>query len=180
MKKLMIVAFMLALCLCLSLVCYAQSEAHTVQETAAENEIDVQTYVMEKIVPVAVAALTSALAFLATIGTVARSLKSLKDTKESFSDEAKERAIFFESGIELLDEKARELKELVSDVPRLKRELEALTQECRLNSEILTLGFSSNSDVIKSGKGKKMAMLLEKSKDISSSDEINPSSEFVK
>ena len=173
MRKIAFVIFVLMLCLCFAGVCFASG-------TEQANKFDIKTYVMEKIVPVAVATLTSAAAFLATIGTVARSLKSLKDTKESFSDEAKERALFFESGIELLEEKAQELKELVSDVPKLKQELEALTQECRLNSEILSLGFSSNGEVIRSGKGKKMVALLEKSKSFSSSNEINPPSEFVK
>ena len=119
---------------------------------------------MDKIVPVAVAVLTSALAFVATLGTIAKSLKALKDTKDAFKDEAKERTVFFECGIEMLNEKAQELTELVSDVPKLKEELTELAQECRLNSEILALGFSANSEVIKSGKGKKMAVLLENAK----------------
>ena len=170
MKKIIGVAFALALCLCMSTACFAQGE----------GEIDVKTYVQEKIVPVAVAALTSAIAFLATIGTVARSLKSLKDTKDSFADEAKERAVFFESGMALLEDKAQELKAMVEGVPELKSKIEELTQKEELLAEILSLGFSANSEIVKSGKGKRMALLLEKSKDFSSNNEINPSSEFVK
>ena len=169
MKKVLFIAFTLMLGLCLSIGCFAQEEGQDVEapsptEAVKEQENDIKAYIMDKIVPIAVAVLTSAVAFLATLGTIARSLKALKDTKDAFKDEAKERAIFFESGIEMLDEKTQELKELVEDVPRLRGEISALAEECRLNSEILTLGFSANSEVIKSGKGKKMAALLENAK----------------
>ncbi len=190
MKKVLFIALALVLCLCLSVGCFAQDEGRDVgaprngsSETpsvncvdtslkdgglnttpTAEGGIDIKAYIMDKIVPVAVAVLTSALAFIATLGTIAKSLKALKDTKDAFKDEAKERAVFFECGMEMLSEKAQELTELVSDVPKLKEELTELAQECRLNSEILALGFSANSEVIKSGKGKKMSILLENAK----------------
>ena len=173
MKKILIVAFALVLCLCMSTMCFAQGEKQA-------EAVDIKAYVQEKIVPVAVAVVTSALAFLATIGTVARSLRALKDTKESFTDEARERAVFFESGIALLEDKAQELKEAVEGVPELKSKIEELTQKEELLAEILSLGFSANSEIVKSGKGKKMVQLLEKSKNFSSNNEINPSSEFVK
>ena len=182
MKKVLFTVFIVALCLCLGVVCAAQeeglheekllpstaltppSEMEAEDKNSVSETIDVKAYIMDKIVPVAVAVLTSALAFLATLGTIAKSLKALKDTKEAFSDEAKERAVFFECGMEMLTEKTEELKELVSDVPKLKGELLALSEECRLNSEILTLGFSANSEVVRSGKGKRMAQLLENAK----------------
>ena len=202
MKKVLFIAFIVALCLCLGVGCFALTEREgepipyngnptpteersedpyngnpTPTEERSEDPYgkdevvlseeeknDVKAYIMDKIVPVAVAVLTSALAFLATLGTIAKSLKALKDTKDAFSDEAKERAVFFECGMEMLTEKTEELKELVSDVPKLKEELLALSEECRLNSEILTLGFSANSDVIKSGKGKRMSVLLNDAK----------------
>ena len=171
MKKIMFILFAFALCLCL---------ACTVMANEGGKKTELKAYITDKIVPVAVGVLTSVIAFVATLGTIARSLKALKGARQDFNEEAKERAIFFESGIEMLDEKAQELKALVEDVPKLRDELTSLAQECRLNSEILALGFSANSDVIKSGKGKKMAVLLEKSKSFSSSNEINPPSEFVK
>ena len=182
MKKVLFIAFIVVICLCLSLICAAEEEGEneekllpsTALTPSSEMEandtnltgeaIDVKAYIMDKIVPVAVAVLTSAIAFVATLGTIAKSLKALKDTKEAFSDEAKERAVFFECGLEMLTEKAEELKELVGDVPKLREELLALSEECRLNSEILTLGFSANSEIVKSGKGKRMALLLDNAK----------------
>ena len=170
MKKVLFIALVVMLCLSLCLFCGAtgtEAQGNAGQGSALPNEeVDVKAYIMDKIVPVAVAVLTSIVAFLATLGTIARSLKALKDTKEAFKDEARERAVFFESGIEMLDEKTQELKELVEDVPRLRGEISTLAEECRLNSEILTLGFSANSEVIKSGKGKKMAALLQNAKSI--------------
>ena len=154
MKRALSVFFVLRLCLCLSTVCFAQGE----------DGVDVKAYVQEKIVPVIVAVLTSVLAFLATIGTVARSLKSLKDTRDSFADEAKERAVFFESGMALLEDKAQELKAMVEGVPELKSKIEELTQKEELLAEILSLGFSANSEIVKSGKGKRMALLLQNAK----------------
>ena len=149
MKKILIASFAIVLCFCLSTACFAQ------------GEIDVKEYVQEKIVPVIVAVLTSVLAFLATIGTVARSLRALKDTKESFADEARERAVFFECGMALLEDKAEEIKASVEDVPELKNKIEELTKKEELLAEILSLGFSANSEIVKSGKGKRMALLLE-------------------
>lgn len=157
MRKIAFVIFVLMLCLCFAGVCFASG-------TEQANKFDIKTYVMEKIVPVAVAALTSAAAFLATIGTVARSLKSLKDTKESFSDEAKERALFFESGMAVLREKAQELTEAVQGLPELKSKVEELSEKEELLAEILSLGFSANAEIIRSGKGKRMSMLLENAK----------------
>ena len=155
MKKKMFILFAFVLCLCL---------ACTVMANEGGTKTELKAYITDKIVPVAVAVLTSALAFIATLGTIAKSLKALKDTKDAFKDEAKERAVFFECGLEMLREKAEELTELVSDVPKLREELVALGEECRLNSEILALGFSANSEVVKSGKGKKMSLLLENAK----------------
>ena len=156
MKKILIVFFALALCFCLSTACFAQGES--------EGATDIKAYIQEKIVPVAVAVLTSLLAFLATIGTVVRSLRSLKDTKEAFVDEARERAVFFQSGIGLLEDKAEEMKALVEDVPELKSKIEELSKREEILAEILSLGFSANSEIVKSGKGKKMAMLIENAK----------------
>ena len=165
MKKIFIVVLALVLCLCMSTVCLASGEVEAEENIhSTQEEVSVKTYITDKIVPVAVAVLTSILAFLGTLGTVARSLKSLKDTKEAFSDEAKERTLFFESGIELLDEKAEELKEAAQDMPALRARVEELTEKCELLAEILSLGFSANSEIVRSGKGKKMALLLESAK----------------
>ena len=109
MKKTLFIIFVLALCLCLGIVCFAEKEegqngssgtsTPTTGNAESDDRIDVKAYIMDKMVPVAVAVLTSIVAFLATLGTIAKSLKSLKETKDAFKDEAKERAVFFDSGV---------------------------------------------------------------------------------
>lgn len=155
MKKVLFLAFALVLCFCLCVSCFAE----TVNET--EKSINVKAYIQEKIVPVVVGVLTSIIALITTIGVIAKNLKGLKDTKEAFSNEARERACFFESGVAHIEAKAEGIKELVKDVPMLQDKIAELTKECELLAEILSLGFSANEEVIKSGKGKKMALLLE-------------------
>ena len=152
MKKVLFLVFALAVCFSMCLVCFAEEMV---------EQPDVKSYIQDKIVPVAVGVLTSVIAFVATIGVIAKSLKSLKDTKEAFSNEAEERACFFESGIAQLEAKAESMRELISDVPSLQEKVGELIKECELLAEILSLGFSANEEIIKSGKGKKMALLLE-------------------
>ncbi|MBQ7226732.1 MAG: hypothetical protein IJX02_09065 [Clostridia bacterium] len=192
MKKILIFVFALALCLCLSTVCFAEDEM-SAELSEKENApsvtqgvtppsadrglaVNVKEYITEKIVPVAVGVLTSIIALGATLFKVAGILKSLRDAKDTFEGEARVRA---ELSRELKQE-AQGLQETVKDVPGLNERVNALTERVEALAEILVLGFSANSEVIKSGKGKKMAALLEKSKSFSSSNEINPPSEFVK
>lgn len=192
MKRLLTFIFAFALCLCLSTVCFAEDEM-SAELSEKENApsvtqgvtppsadgglaVNVKEYITEKIVPVAVGVLTSIIALGATLFKVAGILKSLRDAKDTFEGEARVRA---ELSRELKQE-AQGLQETVKDVPGLNERVNALTERVEALAEILVLGFSANSEVIKSGKGKKMAALLEKSKSFSSSNEINPPSEFVK
>lgn len=192
MKKILIFVFALAMCLCLSTICFAEDEM-SAELSEKENApsvtqgvtppsadgglaVNVKEYITEKIVPVAVGVLTSIIALGATLFKVAGILKSLRDAKDTFEGEARVRA---ELSRELKQE-AQGLQETVKDVPGLNERVNALTERVEALAEILVLGFSANSEVIKSGKGKKMAALLEKSKSFSSSNEINPPSEFVK
>ena len=181
MKRPLFIIFALALCLCFSSVCFA-SDAEAVELAG-----NIEQYITERIVPIVVGVLTSLVALITVLRKIFSALKSLNDTKDTFVEEAKERASAFRSNTELLESKAQEIKKTVEGVPtieeqmtQLKGEMTTLIDECNVLAEILSLGFSANSEVIKSGKGKQMAGLLEKSKSFSSSNEINPSSEFVK
>lgn len=187
MKRTLILIFAFAICFGLCAVCRAEETENTELEAMAQpsdegeaEEFDLKEYITEKILPVIIGVATSSLGFVAVLGTISRTLKGLKDIKDTFSGEAKKRQEEFKQSCQALESRARELEDLVADVPQLTGKVDALANECKLLAEILTLGFSANSEIIKSGKGKKMAMLLEKSKHFSSSNEINPSSEFVK
>ena len=134
------------------------------------EERDLKEYITDKILPIIIGVATSSFGFVAVLGTISRTLKSLKDTKESFSSEAKKRQEAFDEATRLLKEKTEELKALVRDVPQLTDKLKELSEENELVAEILTLGFSANTEIIKSGKGKRMSVLLEKAKAFSSND----------
>ena len=174
MKKILIAFFAFVLCFCLCGICAAENNPSTESvQGEAENspsvesegeERDLKEYITDKILPIIIGVATSSLGFVAVLGTISRTLKSLKDTKESFSSEAKKRQEAFDEATRLLKEKTDELEALVRDVPELKGRLEELTQESELLAEILTLGFSANSEIIKSGKGKRMSVLLENAK----------------
>ena len=172
MKKLLFIVFALTLCLSLAGVCMASDFE------AEEIANDIETYITERIVPIVVGVLTSMVALITVLRKIFSALRSLNDTKDTFVEEAKERASAFRSNTELLETKAQEIKKTVEKVPtldeqmvQLKGEMSALIDECNVLAEILSLGFSANSEVIKSGKGKQMAKLLEKSKNFSSSND---------
>ena len=163
-KKLMIFTFLLLACICLSCVANAQEQA-----TAEED--DVSEYIQEKIAPVVAGVLTSVVALVTTLGSISKSLTSLKDTKSSFTAEAKERAESFNLSTEMLKAQAKEIKEMIGCVPelegqllQLKSEVENLICQSTTLAEILTLGFSANSEIIKSGRGEVMSTLLENAK----------------
>ena len=102
------------------------------------------------------------------LGSIAKSLNGLRDTKSAFETEAQKREASFVSGKELLENKAQEIKEIVNTVPDIKEQISQLegnvnelVLECKVMAEILSLGFSANSEIVKSGKGKKMKVLVD-------------------
>lgn len=147
-KRVMTLLFMLVICLCFA-SCVFGSEVYEAEE--------IEVYIKDKIVPVAVGVLTAVIALITTLGSVAKSLNALKDTKESFTSEAENRKEYSKK----LERETEKLCEIVKDVPKLEEKLDSLTEECHMLAEILTLGFSSSSEVIKSGKGRQMSLLLE-------------------
>lgn len=147
-----IVIFMVlcfTLCLCFSTLAYAQN---------IDKEEEIDLYIKEKIVPVVVGVLTAVIALLTTLGSVAKSLNSLKDTKDTLSKEARVREEYSST----LKKEVEHLKEMVKDVPSLEEKINAMIDECQAIAQILSLGFSSNKEIIKSGKGREMSNLLEK------------------
>lgn len=143
-----------------------------------EKEAELKSYITEKIVPVVAGVLTAIIALITTLGSVFKALSSLKDTKELFSNEAQDRAKSFEEYTKMLEQKAQELRDIVKGVPELEKSLQELKgnvvlliNECKALAEISSLGFSSSKDIIKSGKGKEMSLLVEKIKELISERE---------
>lgn len=160
MKKLLIVLLIMTMAFVMTSVCYAGEIDFDV--------VELEAYISEKIVPVVAGVLTSIVALMTLLRSIAKSLKGLKDTKNAFETEAEKREISFQSNRELLENKAQEIKEIVNDVPSIQRQIsqlegnvDTLIKECEVLAKIMSLGFSANSEIVKSGKGKKMSLLIE-------------------
>lgn len=172
MKK--IINFMLCVAIILALftivVCATQSEETS--EQMVVEEFDLKTYLEEKIIPVVVGVLTAIAGLIASLTAIVKALNGLKDTKSMLANEAKQREQNFQENSLALQTKADELKKIVEDVPKLLGETEQLQVELnRLQKvtmsmvEILAIGLSANENIVKSGNGKKINLLLEKVRD---------------
>ena len=143
-----------------------------------EEKTDIKEYIKERIIPVLVGVLTSVSALLATLAGIRSSLAKIRSAKESFEKEAKNRDTSFKAQSEYLNAKAEELKKIVSDIPRLEKQLIALEEstkklitECTYIGKMVSLGFSQNKDVIKSGNGAKISGLLAECERLSCKEE---------
>ena len=152
MKRALIFVLALVLACMLAQVCCA---------TTVDAEMELESYIKEKIVPVVVGVLTAVIALITTLGSVAKSLNELKDTKTTFKSEAQERASSFEKSVKLLDEQAKKIETAINNIPEMREKISQLNEECKAIARIVSLGFSSNEDVVRSGKGHEMAVLVE-------------------
>ncbi len=168
MKKLLFTVFVLLMCICLGLACFAESNeiqgGSSATPTTKTSDIDIKAYIQEKIVPIVVGVVTSIVALITTLYKIGASLKALSGTRETLDADAKKR----EAAVASLGEQVEQIKASIKDVPSLEKSIEELSALCSTIAEILSLGFSANEEIIKSGKGKKMSMLLQNAK-------INPS-----
>ena len=168
MKKLLFTVFALLMCICLGLACFAKSDeiqgGSSATPTTETSEVDIKAYIQEKIVPIVVGVITSIVALITTLYKIGASLKALSGTKDTLDADAKKR----EAAVASLGEQVEQIKASIKDVPSLEKSIEELSALCSTIAEILSLGFSANEEIIKSGKGKKMSMLLQNAK-------INPS-----
>ena len=152
MKKILFICFVLVLCVCMCTVCFAEEQGGA--------EVDIKEYIQEKIVPVVCGVVTSLVALGATLFKIAKTLKSVREAKETFENEARAR----EEITKVIEDEVEALKEAVKDVPSLLDEVVSLKSQVEMLAEILVLGFSSNAEIIKSGKGKRMSVLIENAK----------------
>lgn len=160
--------FCLFFCLCASAQEVSEQTSPNEQEIVESAEgFNVEEYIKEKIIPIAVGVLTAIAGLLATLSTIIKALKGLKDAKDCFSKEAEERSAHFSCQSEELEKKTEELKEMCKDVPKLQdavdnleAEIKSLQASTAIAARILALGFSSSSEVVASGKGRQMNLLL--------------------
>ena len=184
MKKLIItISIIVALTFILLIVFRCGADAQEViQETAGEaaitdaaeaEEFNLYNYIKEKILPIVIGVLTSVSALLATLVAVKRSLNALHEEKDNYKKEAAalekkvlESTKVLSDRVEKLQSAVDEIKKSTSGVPDFDARIEAVQNILTSTCEILTLGFSANADIIKTGKGKKMEILLNSIKEI--------------
>lgn len=135
--------------------------------TTKEEEFNLYEYIKEKIIPVVVGVLTAASALIATLAAIKRSLNSISEAREGIKKEAKARDAENDKRLKIMENQVEELKRAVEKieqstegVPNFESEIKGLSRVCSGMAKILSLGFSANPDVVKTGKGKKMQLLL--------------------
>lgn len=174
MKKILFIMFALALCICLGLACFAEGneaqDGSSATPTTETSDIDIKAYIQEKIVPIVVGVVTSIVALITTLYKIGASLKALSGTRETLDADAKKR----EAAVASLGEQVEQIKASIKDVPSLEKSIEELKELCEAMAEILSLGFCANTEIIKSGKGKRMSILLENAKSIMQNAKSTP------
>lgn len=146
----------------------------------ATNSDGIKEYLKEKILPVIVGVLTAMCALLATLSKIKKAMCDLGTSREEIKKEAQLRDLSFKEKSEYIQARIDEVNEALKDVPEvqvqlaaLKKDAELLLQEMKAFCEILTLGFSANAEIIRSGKGKQMSQLLAKLDAIEAKEVVN-------
>ncbi len=133
-------------------------------EEEGENEFEIKEYIREKIVPVMVGIITSVTMILIALKPIISAFKALKEVCSGFSKKDKERNESFEKRDMEMLEHMRALEEETAKIPALEKEIKTLIEINGALAEAVVLGFTSNADVVRSGRGKKMSLLLKKVK----------------
>lgn len=170
-----VITILLAIMLCLVFILVASAE-----ETEQNKEQEIKAYIEEKIVPVIIGVATSLIALLGTLKSVLSTLKSLRTSKDDFVTVSKDLKKSNEVDRQALREEYQAIKDAVSDVPELLKVIEAqdelikrLEQSISVTAEILSLAYSANSELVRTGKAKKMYILLDKLSTDRGTKEVN-------
>ena len=156
--------------------------ALTLAVSASASEIsssdEIKTYVSERIIPVIAGALTSLIALLGTLKSVIKTLKELKGSRGELERVQKEIKEQSKAEYLKLQEKCEHIEESTKDVSAFKAEIKELCslasglqeQIARL-SELACIGFLQNSELVRSGKAKEIAVLAEQNQVVSGVEE---------
>ena len=130
---------------------------------------DLKTYVEERIVPVISGVGAAIVAILVALGPTVSAIKAVKNAVAAFSKKDEERNASVKESNRLIQKNIERIEGSVKDVPALqaqmaayKKQTEELKLVCTTLAKITALGFQANADVVRSGKGKKMAVMLKK------------------
>ena len=195
MKRLLLLLFILIFACSLILVASANETEQSSNDAASSNDVEqssndepasytlhptpLKEYIEEKILPVIVGVITSIIALLSTLKGVFSALKGLKDSKAVFDKEQEK----------IRRESARELEKITERYGEIKRELEGmyklspqieavdkrtmlLTKEIANLSKIVSLGYTSDKELIKDGKARESIVLANKNGELIESETV--------
>lgn len=133
------------------------------------EKIDLKTYVEERIVPVISGVGAAILAIFVALGPLISAFNAMKNAVASFSKRDEERNASVKESNRLMQKNIERIESNVADVPKLQAQVRMLERQademklvCVTLAKITALGFQANADVVRSGKGKKMAVMLKK------------------
>ena len=165
MKKI-IRFFIIALVLCFILAFCVNASGIDVEESFSLGE-----YVKERIVPIVAGVISSLVGLCVVLSSIFKALKGLKNEKKEMSENEKKRNEIFKEETAALKAQVDDVKESVNKLIEqldflkgIKSEIDFECEELGIIGEILVLGFSSNSEIVKTGKGKQINLLLDKLK----------------
>lgn len=133
------------------------------------EKFDLKTYVEERIVPVISGVGAAILAIFVALGPLVSAFNAMKNVAASFSKRDEERNASVKESNRLMQKNIERIESNVADVPKLQAQVRMLERQademklvCITLAKITALGFQANADVVRSGKGKKMAVMLKK------------------
>lgn len=178
MKKILIFLIVFILLItCLSSYAYAEDAEETaaegdktvseseeaVAEGEEEAEVPLKEYIKDRIIPVVAGVLTSVVAIAATLAKILNVIKSLKDSKDLLEDSKEQIQTVSKSTegqIAEIKDSIKELLPLFEEISYLKEAIEKYKGEIGTLEHILTLAYSADEKLVRSGKAKEMALLL--------------------
>ena len=185
-----IIIFMLALFLVLTVVSYAdegeisettiadEKQDVSINSTKGKNDVsdaeapsedlDIQSYLTEKILPVVAGVATSLVALGGTIYKIKSSLSTLDSSNESLKEIKKTVSGTLDNvkgeltkGLCEVQTKVKEIPELKESYEELKNNYSELLKQNKALMDALKLGFEALPEAVKSGNARKIAIIAE-------------------
>ncbi|MBE6664064.1 MAG: hypothetical protein E7602_06135 [Ruminococcaceae bacterium] len=141
-----------------------ESETAQNDNAPSEEDLDLKTYIKEKIVPVVAGVCAAVVTSCLALAPLARAISAIKNLIASFSKKDEERNQSVEKSNEIMRENIEKIENSVKNVPTLEKQIAEQSKTIETMAQVIVLGFSANTEIVRSGKGKKMTLLLNKLK----------------
>lgn len=173
MKKVITILMILVLCFSFAVIASAEKTENggwekENSEQNSNNE-ELRAYIEEKIVPVVVGVITSVVALIGTLKSLFSVLKELKTAKSNFekiaaqnTEDTKKESLALRKDYDAIKESIKDVPELLKVIEKQDTKIEELKGALIVTTEILSLAYSANSELVRTGKAKEMNRLLDK------------------